>query len=291
MATSTTNYEFIKPEDDNEDWGDAIRNNFQKTDDILVSIQGGTGTSTTNLQFHKTSGTEHDSFYYTESELDGGQLSNRYYTHGELTGGQLDGRYYTKSQLYSKSESYSKSQSANIFMSQDGAISNLATRYYRKTEIEAPLSNRYYSKALVKGLTSGDLHRSQMQSYADVLNDLDDTQEQILEDSAKLFIKPLIPRLGIPYDIRHSTSLFQPLDVLGTDTLMFAQRIPNTTTGVTEGQLQVNLRNWYSNLINNGNVGTKAPGDTLYITVPASRNDYGMSNQSDTESRRVYKSV
>ena len=291
MATSTTNYEFIKPENDNLDWGDAVRSNFQKAEDVLVGIQAGSGTTTTNLQFHKTSGTEHDPFYYTESELDGGQLNGRYYTKVELTSGQLDGRYYTKAQLYNKSESYSKSTAANTFMTQDGAVSALADRYYRKTEISTPLGNRYYSKALVLGLTSGTLHRSEMQSYAEVLDDLDATQEQILQDSAKLFIKPLIPRLNVPYEIRHEVSLFLPLDKLGTDTLMFAQRIPSLTTGVSEGQLQVNLRNWYSNLINNGKVGTKAPGDILYITVPASRNSYGMSNQSDTESRRVYKSV
>lgn len=291
MATSTTNYEFVKPENDNLDWGDALRSNFQKIENILVEINQGSGTTTTNLQFHKTSGTEHDSFYYTESELDAGQLSNRYYTKGELTGGQLDSRYYTKSQLYNKSESYSTSQAAATFMTEAGAMNTLATRYYRKTAIEAPLNNRYYSKALVLGLTSGDLPRSDMASYEAVLDDLDSTQRQILEEQGELHIKPLIPRLGTPYEIRHQWSLALPLDKFGTDTLMFAQRIPNVTTGVTEGNLQVNLRNWYANLINNGQVGTKAPGDTLYITVPASRNDYGMSNQSDTESRRVYKSV
>ena len=40
----------------------------------------------------------HDSLYYTETELDGGQLDTRYYTETELDGGQLDTRYYTETE-------------------------------------------------------------------------------------------------------------------------------------------------------------------------------------------------
>lgn len=39
-----------------------------------------------------------DNRYYTEAELDGGQLDNRYYTEAELGAGQLDTRYYTQAQ-------------------------------------------------------------------------------------------------------------------------------------------------------------------------------------------------
>ena len=40
-----------------------------------------------------------DGRYYTETELDGGQLDNRYYTETELDNGQLDNRYYTENEL------------------------------------------------------------------------------------------------------------------------------------------------------------------------------------------------
>lgn len=41
----------------------------------------------------------HDDRYYTETELDAGQLDNRYYTEVELDAGQLDNRYYTETEL------------------------------------------------------------------------------------------------------------------------------------------------------------------------------------------------
>jgi hypothetical protein len=44
----------------------------------------------------------HDGRYYTETELDGGQLDNRYYTETELDAGQLDNRYYTETESDAK---------------------------------------------------------------------------------------------------------------------------------------------------------------------------------------------
>lgn len=41
----------------------------------------------------------HDDRYYTETELDNGQLDNRYYTETELDSGQLDNRYYTETEI------------------------------------------------------------------------------------------------------------------------------------------------------------------------------------------------
>ena len=41
----------------------------------------------------------HDGRYYTETELDAGQLDNRYYTETELDAGQLDNRYYTETEV------------------------------------------------------------------------------------------------------------------------------------------------------------------------------------------------
>jgi hypothetical protein len=40
----------------------------------------------------------HDTRYYTETELNAGQLNNLYYTETELNAGQLDNRYYTETE-------------------------------------------------------------------------------------------------------------------------------------------------------------------------------------------------
>ena len=40
-----------------------------------------------------------DDRYYTETELDAGQLDNRYYTETELNAGQLDNRYFTETEV------------------------------------------------------------------------------------------------------------------------------------------------------------------------------------------------
>ena len=91
----------------------------------LDNIQGGT----TNDYYHLTlvqhtdltsSGTttlhKHDDRYYTETELDAGQLDNRYYTETELDAGQLDNQYYTETELDA------------------GQLDN---RYYTETEVDA----------------------------------------------------------------------------------------------------------------------------------------------------------
>lgn len=50
------------------------------------------------LTTHKSSA-DHDGRYYTETELNNGQLDNRYYTETELNNGQLNTLYYTKDEL------------------------------------------------------------------------------------------------------------------------------------------------------------------------------------------------
>lgn len=50
------------------------------------------------LTTHKSS-SDHDGRYYTETELNAGQLNNLYYTETELNNGQLDTRYYTETEL------------------------------------------------------------------------------------------------------------------------------------------------------------------------------------------------
>ena len=91
----------------------------------LNNIQGGD----TNDYYHLTSVQHtdltdggdatihhHDGRYYTETELDAGQLDNQYYTETELDTGQLDNRYYTETELNA------------------GQLDN---RYYTETEVDA----------------------------------------------------------------------------------------------------------------------------------------------------------
>lgn len=47
-----------------------------------------------------------DNLYYTETELNTGQLDNRYYTETELNNGQLDNRYYTETEIDNTLASY-----------------------------------------------------------------------------------------------------------------------------------------------------------------------------------------
>ena len=58
--------------------------------DLLTSVSGVDDATSQHI---------HDSRYYTETELDAGQLDNRYYTETELDAGQLDNRYYTESEV------------------------------------------------------------------------------------------------------------------------------------------------------------------------------------------------
>ena len=77
---------------------------FDGTSDISI-------TTTVDTAEHN-----HDDRYYTETELDAGQLDNRYYTETELDAGQLDDRYYTEAELDA------------------GQLDN---RYYTETEADA----------------------------------------------------------------------------------------------------------------------------------------------------------
>jgi hypothetical protein len=61
-----------------------------------------------------------DNRYYTETELDAGQLNNLYYTENELDGGALDARYYTETEL------------------NNGQLNNL---YYTETESDSRFVN------------------------------------------------------------------------------------------------------------------------------------------------------
>ena len=88
----------------------------------VVDVSLASGRAITGLTFdtfghvQSTVTTHFDDFYYTETELDAGQLDNRYFTETELTGGELDGRYYTETELDA------------------GQLDN---RYYTETEADA----------------------------------------------------------------------------------------------------------------------------------------------------------
>ena len=73
-----------------------------------------------------TSSIDLDSRYYTETELDAGQLNSLYYTEAELDAGQLNTLYYTESEL---------------------DAGQLDSRYYTETELDAgQLDSRYYTE-------------------------------------------------------------------------------------------------------------------------------------------------
>lgn len=77
------------------------------------------------------SSTDLDNRYYTETELDGGQLNSLYYTEAELDGGQLDNRYFTETELTN---------------------GQLDTRYFTETELtNGQLDSRYYTEAELDG--------------------------------------------------------------------------------------------------------------------------------------------
>jgi hypothetical protein len=87
-----------------------------------------------------------DDRYYTETELDGGQLDTRYYTETELDGGQLDSRYYTQTELDGgqlDTRYYTKDAADAAFMASDGNVvkKNEANEYSKTQNFdEAELS-------------------------------------------------------------------------------------------------------------------------------------------------------
>lgn len=99
--------------------------------------------------------TDYDSFFYTKTLLDGGQLDNRYYTEAELNAGQLDNRYYTETELTNGQldTRYYTETEINSFFSGGTAISG-----YNKTNWDSAYS---YSQIghlpLAGGTLSGDL--------------------------------------------------------------------------------------------------------------------------------------
>ena len=78
-------------------WNTAYNDRY-KWDGGSSGLTASTGRTSLGLTGNSNTTHYHDGRYYTESELDAGQLDNRYYTESELTNGQLDGRYYTETE-------------------------------------------------------------------------------------------------------------------------------------------------------------------------------------------------
>ena len=118
----------------------------------VVDISLATGRAITGLTFDTyghvtgTATTHFDDFYYTETELDAGQLDNRYFTETELTNGELDSRYYTETEL-------DGGQLNSLYYTEaelDGG--QLNTLYYTETELDnGQLDSRYYTETELDG--------------------------------------------------------------------------------------------------------------------------------------------
>ena len=118
----------------------------------VVDVSLATGRAITGLTFDTyghvtgTATTHFDDFYYTETELDGGQLDNRYYTESELDAGELDSRYYTETEL-------DAGQLNNLYYTEaelDGG--QLNSLYYTETELDnGQLDSRYYTETELDG--------------------------------------------------------------------------------------------------------------------------------------------
>ena len=128
----------------------------------VVDISLATGRAITGLTFDTyghvtgTATTHFDDFYYTETELDAGQLDNRYYTETELTNGELDSRYYTETELdngqlnslyYTEAELDGGQLNSLYYTETELDNGQLDSRYYTETELDGgQLDSRYYTE-------------------------------------------------------------------------------------------------------------------------------------------------
>ena len=128
----------------------------------VVDISLATGRAITGLTFDTyghvtgTATTHFDDFYYTETELDAGQLDNRYFTETELTNGELDSRYYTETELdvgqlnslyYTETELDGGQLNSLYYTETELDNGQLDSRYYTETELDGgQLDSRYYTE-------------------------------------------------------------------------------------------------------------------------------------------------
>ena len=128
----------------------------------VVDVSLASGRAITGLTFDTyghvtgTATTHFDDFYYTETELDAGQLDNRYYTETELTNGELDSRYYTETELdngqlnslyYTETELDGGQLNSLYYTETELDNGQLDSRYYTETELDGgQLDSRYYTE-------------------------------------------------------------------------------------------------------------------------------------------------
>ena len=128
----------------------------------VVDVSLATGRAITGLTFDTyghvtgTATTHFDDFYYTETELDAGQLDNRYFTETELTNGELDSRYYTETELdngqlnslyYTETELDGGQLNSLYYTETELDNGQLDSRYYTETELDGgQLDSRYYTE-------------------------------------------------------------------------------------------------------------------------------------------------
>lgn len=128
----------------------------------VVDVSVNQGRAITGLTFDTyghvqgTTTTHFDDFYYTETELDGGQLDNRYFTETELTNGELDSRYYTETELdggqldsryYTEAELDAGQLNTLYYTETELDNGQLDSRYYTETELDGgQLDSRYYTE-------------------------------------------------------------------------------------------------------------------------------------------------
>ena len=88
-----------------------------------------------------------DNRYYTEAELNGGQLNTLYFTESEITGGAADGRYYTETEL-------DAGQLDNRYFTETELTGGaLDGRYYTETEAEARFLRQDSSETIASGVS------------------------------------------------------------------------------------------------------------------------------------------
>jgi len=88
-----------------------------------------------------------DNRYYTEDELNGGQLNSLYFTESEITGGAADGRYYTETEL-------DAGQLDNRYFTETELTGGaLDSRYYTETEAEAKFLRQDSSETIASGVS------------------------------------------------------------------------------------------------------------------------------------------
>lgn len=147
------------------------------TQDAIIEVRTKTGA---DIAAHEAAADPHsqylnntrgDARYYTQTQLDTGQLDNRYYTETELNNGALNSIYYNKTQLDGgqlDNRYYTETELNN---------GQLNTIYYTKTLLDAgQLDNRYYTETELNSGILDSRYYTETELNSGVLNGLYYTQ-------------------------------------------------------------------------------------------------------------------